>query len=304
MKKILIIGNTCVDVILRVPHLPVTAEDVEPESQTFSLGGSPFNAANIIRQSGVPLTFMTPTGTGLYGSFVREGLVRRGFPLTIPCSEENGCCYCFVEPGGERTFLSFHGVEYRFRREWMKNLDLSGYSMVYVSGFEVEEPTGDELVGWLADLKRDFPECRLFFAPGPRILSIRPSRLGRLLSLHPVLHINEDEARRFSGQDSLSAAAEKIRELTGNTVVITLGADGSCALAAGASDLLYAPAVPTEVADTIGAGDSHIGQLMASLYKNRSLSDALMDANRVSSAVVSVQGATLTDEAYRSVMPD
>ena len=303
MRKILVFGNTCADVIIRVPHLPSTAEDVEPTSQSLSLGGSPFNAANVVRQAGIPLTFMTPTGTGLYGEFVRRGLVERGFPLTIPCREENGCCYCLVEPNGERTFLSYHGVEYTFHREWMKDLNRAEYCMIYFSGFEVEEPTGAELVAWLANFRRQFPDCTFFFAPGPRILTIAPDRLKAVLALHPILHVNEDEARRFSGIDDLYAAAECIRARTGNTVVITLAEKGSYALPKESNTLLFAPAVPTRIADTIGAGDSHIGQLMTSLYRNRSLQDALMDANIVSSAVVSVPGASLPDDSYRALLP-
>ena len=38
MKQALIIGSTVADVTVRLPHLPVTGEDVIVESQSMSLG--------------------------------------------------------------------------------------------------------------------------------------------------------------------------------------------------------------------------------------------------------------------------
>ena len=39
MPKILLIGSTCVDVIIEIDHLPKTAEDIQPKRQTLALGG-------------------------------------------------------------------------------------------------------------------------------------------------------------------------------------------------------------------------------------------------------------------------
>ena len=58
------------------------------------------------------------------------------------------------------------------------------------------------------------------------------------------------------------------------------------------------PPVPTTQADTIGAGDSHIGSVIACLKKGDSLHDAIAKANRVSSAVVATPSAILPDEEF------
>ena len=58
------------------------------------------------------------------------------------------------------------------------------------------------------------------------------------------------------------------------------------------------PPVPTAQADTIGAGDSHIGSVIACLKKGDSLHDAIAKANRVSSAVVATSSAILPDEEF------
>ncbi|MBS6647106.1 MAG: hypothetical protein KH366_26380, partial [Clostridiaceae bacterium] len=51
-----------------------------------------------------------------------------------------------------------------------------------------------------------------------------------------------------------------------------------------------------EVVDTIGAGDSHIGTILACLTKDIPLREAIVYANQVASAVVSVKGASLPPE--------
>ena len=71
MKQALIIGSTVADVTVRLPHLPVTGEDVIVESQSMSLGGCAYNVSEILRQSGVPYTLFSPVGTGIYGNYVR-----------------------------------------------------------------------------------------------------------------------------------------------------------------------------------------------------------------------------------------
>ena len=45
MKQALIIGSTVADVTVRLPHLPVTGEDVIVESQSMSLGGCAYNVS-------------------------------------------------------------------------------------------------------------------------------------------------------------------------------------------------------------------------------------------------------------------
>lgn len=47
-KNVLVIGSTCVDVIIRVDHLPRTEENLHPESQRFAIGGCAYNVANIL----------------------------------------------------------------------------------------------------------------------------------------------------------------------------------------------------------------------------------------------------------------
>ena len=303
MKKLLVIGSTVVDVIIPIHHLPRTAEDVNVYEQRLAMGGCAYNAWSMLRHFGVPAILFSPVGTGVYGDFVRTGLAAQGASSPIPTPQrENGCCYCFVEKGGERTFVSVRGAEYAFRREWFDGLDLSDVDGAYLCGLEVEDPSG----GCIIDFLEDHRELRVYFAPGPRIRHLQRDRLERILDLHPVLHLNEEEAVSAAADltgvttSDAAEAAAALRRRTGGAVIVTLGERGC--LYDTAEGVGWVPGVRARVTDTIGAGDSHIGTVMARLQQGASMEQALRAANYVSAAVVSVQGARLEDEDFGAVL--
>lgn len=296
MDKLLFIGSTVADVVLRLPALPQPGDDLHVEHQQVSLGGCAFNAFRAAQVTGsVPCMLASPVGTGVWGEWVQAALAERGIVPAIPRPEEpNGCCYCLVTPDGERSFLCEHGAEYRFRREWLDALPQDA-SAVYLCGLEVEEATGDTLLDWL----EAHPPRKLLFAPGPRLCRIPPWKMARVLALTPLLHLSEVEAAQFTRADEPAEAAALLRRITGGDVVITLGDRGAYCLGAEGGQLI--PGFPARVVDTIGAGDSHAGALMAALAEGLSLPEAVRRANRVAAAVVSQAGAELNPYIWRKV---
>lgn len=294
MKQTLVIGSAVVDVIINIPHLPKTGEDVHITRQTRSLGGCAYNVSDILRHFGVPYSLCTAVGSGIYGDFVAKELEKRGVPIYVRRPEENGCCYCMVEAGGERTFIVDHGIEYTFDEQYLENIDTSSIDSVYVCGLEIEEENGWNIITYL----RKHPEYTIYFAPGSRIMEIQPDRMEAMLSLHPIVHLNEGESLVFTGKDSAEQAARAIHAKTENPVIITLGEKGAYCYD-GVDH--YADAVPAVVRDTIGAGDAHMGAVIAAGRLGYSIPDALRMANAVSSAVVSREGALLEKEDFEKI---
>ncbi|MGN0745647.1 MAG: PfkB family carbohydrate kinase, partial [Aristaeellaceae bacterium] len=296
VDKLLFIGSTVADVVLRLPALPQPGDDLHVEHQQVSLGGCAFNAFRAAQVTGsLPCVLASPVGTGVWGEWVHAALEERGIVPAIPRPEEpNGCCYCLVTPDGERSFLCEHGAEYRFRRAWLDMLPQDA-SAVYLCGLEVEEDTGDTLLDWLEAR----PPRRLLFAPGPRLCRIPPRKMARVLAMRPLLHLSEVEAAQFTRADEPAEAAALLNRITGGDVVITLGSRGAYCLSEAGGQLI--PGYPARVVDTIGAGDSHAGALMAALAEGLSLPEAVRRANRVAAAVVSQAGAELNPYIWRKV---
>lgn len=298
MKKILVIGSTCVDMIVNVDHLPTTKGDIHIKSQSASMGGCAYNVSDTMRNFGAPNILFSPVGSGIYGDFVRNGLRKRGIVSPIPTvAKDNGCCYCFVEESGERTFVSYHGAEYLIYEKWLDNVDMEEIHSVYICGLEIEEVTGGEIVHFL-EKHTDVP---VFFAPGPRIMKIDPALLERIYKLHPVIHLNNDEITEYCGTEDVQEAMEKLCAMSGNTVIVTLGDKGANWF--DGTEHHHAPALKVDnVVDTIGAGDSHIGAVMSCLHAGMTLEDAIKTANKVSAAVVGVAGALLTKEEFAAAL--
>lgn len=296
MKQTLVIGSAVVDIILHIDHLPKTGEDIHISRQTRSLGGCAYLVSDILRHFAVPYSLCTAVGGGIYGDFVAERLTERGVPIYVRRPEaKNGCCYCLVERGGERTFIVDHGVEYTFHESYLDHIDTAAIDSVYVCGLELEEATGENILAYL----EKHGEYTVYFAPGARIMRIQPERMERMLALSPVLHLNEGESLAFTGEETVEKAAESLYRRTQNAVIVTLGAGGAYCFDGQGH---FAPPVPTLVGDTIGAGDSHIGAVIAARRKGLSFAEGLMAANFISSAVVAQTGGLLEDREFAKAL--
>lgn len=294
-KSVLVIGSTCVDVIIRIDHLPRTEENLHPKGQQFRVGGCAYNVANIVGRGGADTVFVTPVGLqGVFGPYLLPTLQSQPWchPMVLE-DVENGCCYCLVEANGERTFISVHGTEYTFSPAWMIPYENKRFDYTYVCGFEIEEESGDALTAWLEQ------SCTgsLMYAPGPHGAGILRERTERLFRLRPILHLNEAEAMQMGGNGDLRQAMQNLYRQTQNTVIVTLGPDGAL-LMERPEETLHLPAVPVpQVADTIGAGDAHAGAVLLALSRNQPLPYAVAFANRVAAQVVMQAGATLDDDS-------
>jgi sugar/nucleoside kinase (ribokinase family) len=297
MKKILVIGSTVVDVLLKLPHLPRSGEDINITSSSLHIGGCAWNTARMLNLFGIPHILCSPVGTGIYGDFVRRRFAAEGIRPFVNVETENGCCYCLIEANGERTFVSHHGAEYLFSKEWIADMDFSDVDSVFICGIEVEDPDGEEIIDFVCEHN----DLTLYFAPGPRIMHIAPDRIKRILARHPVLHLNETEACAYTGVRHIEKAADILAKKTDGSVIITLGEQGCYYREAGAAQGYYAAPLPARVVDTVGAGDAHYGALIACLKKGQTLKKAAETANRAGSAVVSIAGAELDKERFNTL---
>ncbi len=290
MKKCLVIGSTVCDIIIYVDRLPTSQGDVHIKEQMMSLGGCAYNVVSVLHHLKIPYTFISPVGRGIYGEFVQHHLAAKGIETTVRLSGNNGCCYCFVEENGDRTFMSDHGFEYSFSAAWLDNLNLDDYAYVYICGLEVEEKDGQELIAALQDY-----EGQIMFAPGPRGHLIDQHRLAAVYALSPIVHLNAEEVMTLTDEDDVQKAVLKMNARTGRPVIVTQGASGVLVYD---GDFTQLAGYPQQVVDTIGAGDSHVGAVMAGQAAGRPLVAAAEFGNKVSSEIVGVSGVELPDEVY------
>jgi len=295
VKQTLVLGSTVVDVLLSVPTVPRRGDDVNITALEYRIGGCAYNVFKTLRLLKSPALLCSPVGSGIFGGIIKKHFEREGIKAFVSLEDENGCCYCLVEPDGERSFLSLHGAEYRFYRSWMKGIDYSQTGSVFICGLEIEESTGNEII----DFIYEHPKLELFFAPGPRIKLIPKKKMERIFNRldsknnGPLIHLNQTEAFRYTGKRTLDEAAKFFADKTGNRVVITLGEHGCYCLDKSWQEGRYVQGFPARVIDTVGAGDAHCGAIIACLKAGMGLEEACLEANRIGAAVVGIKGAVL-----------
>ena len=317
MKQTLFIGSSCVDVILNVPSLPEPGKDENIISQKFSVGGCAFNVSSIVRQFNLPYTLCSPVGSGIYGDFIKNRFSQLNIPVFAETPElENGCCYCIVEQNARRTFICQHGAEYRFNPEWFSKIDFSDVDIIYFCGLEVEDVDGEKIVDFLESKineranaekageagklnKNGESSITLVFAPGPRINSINKKLLDRIFALHPLLHLNDEEAISFTKADNVEKAAEILSAITDNSVIITEGKKGAFCFDKALNEKRLIPCENKVTAiDTTGAGDCHCGTIIAGLKQGYPLFECVRRANILASYIVTKPGSTIPNEDF------
>lgn len=293
--KTLVIGSTVCDVVIEVEHLPKVGEDENILQQSLHIGGCAFNVSCILKLFDCPHLLFSPVGQGIYGDFVRHHFIQQNIPLLLEPQRQNGCCYCVVDKSGERTFICEHGAEYFFKAEWFDKINPFDYQCVYVCGLEIEETTGNEIISFL----EKYPHLKVFFAPGPRLCKIEKEKMSRLLALHPVIHLNKKELLEFTQAKSVEKAIADLFELNQNTVIVTMGELGT--YYKDKKECCFIPTQPVKVVDTIGAGDGHIGTIIACLSRSMSLKKAVTTANLVAGKIVQTKGAVLSKKDFEEL---
>ena len=299
MEKTLVIGSCTVDIVIPTPRLPSTTDSINSGVHHYALGGCAYNVSQMQRLLSVPYLHGVTIGSGIYGDFVKKELEKKGIPIFRTSKEPHGACICLVEESGERSFIAYHGIEYKFDREWFKTIDLKQFSSVYLCGLELEEDTGEEIVLFLEE--NNFKN--IYFAPGPRLLTIKKSFVDRIFALKPIIHLNDQELVSYTKDSDLKRAMKTLQAMTGNDVIVTMGKDG--AMIAHGDETIYEESRESEVVDSIGAGDCHLGTYIAFRNMGKERREALKKDNLFASEVVRHEGPTLTrDDVERLLLSD
>lgn len=299
MEKTLVIGSCTVDIVIPTPRLPSTTDSINSGVHHYALGGCAYNVSQMQRLLSVPYLHCVTIGSGIYGDFVKKELEKKGIPVFRTSKEPHGACICLVEESGERSFIAYHGIEYKFDREWFNAVDLNQFSSVYLCGLELEEDTGEEIVLFLEE--NNFKN--IYFAPGPRLLTINKSFVDRIFALKPIIHLNDQELVSYTKDSDLKRAMKTLQAMTGNDVIVTMGKDG--AMIAHGDETIYEESRESEVVDSIGAGDCHLGTYIAFRNMGKERREALKKANLFASEVVRHEGPTLTrDDVERLLLSD
>ncbi|WP_439425367.1 PfkB family carbohydrate kinase [Oenococcus alcoholitolerans] len=292
-EKSLIVGAAFVDIIMDVPQIPKSGDDVTANLKSYNIGGCAFNVFGAIQHySGTGNTdLFVPVGSGQYSEMVRQAMREKNVPVIIQDnSKDNGWDLCLVEPDAERTFITVPGIEQDWSDNWFNKINLSDYKYIYVSGYEMEDQKSANLLLNHFD-KRD-SDATLLFDASPRISHIDKSILNRLLDHNLIVNANEDEIGYLSNADNIEGQVADIYQRTDAPVLVTLGAKGTYVY-----DNKGGRTIPSDhidsVINTIGAGDTHCGGVIAGLCEGKDIDEACKIGNDLSALVIQQEAGSL-----------
>ncbi|HCC0890034.1 TPA: sugar kinase [Salmonella enterica] len=288
-RPLTVIGAAVIDVIADAWTLPWRGCDIELKQQGVNVGGCALNIAVALKRLGIEACNALPLGQGVWAEMVRCRLAKEGLSSVIDrVAGDNGWCLALVEPDGERTFMSFSGVENQWNADWLAQLSTPRGSLVYLSGYQLASPCAEPLVRWLETAEDVTP----FIDFGPRIGSIAEDIMARIMACRPIVSLNRQEAiiaaERAGFASDTQAFGETWIQRFSAPLIVRHDKDGAWYFSAQSSG--FAPAFPATVVDTIGAGDSHAGGVLAGLASGWPLADAVLLGNAVAGWVVGHRG--------------
>lgn len=284
-RQLCVVGAAVVDIVAETPKLPERGGDIELVEKGIHVGGCALNIAIALNRLGIQSLNALPIGKGNWATLIETSMAEKGVKSELRNNQaDNGWCMALVEPDGERTFLSVSGVENQWDQRLLDSLPLQDNALIYISGYQLASVSGELLVTWLesqpqtTDVYVDF---------GPRIADIPSVLLERLLALKPIVSLNRQEAHVLGMKDAEDFTRSWYRHYQ-CPLILRIDSDG--ALFADAQSTGCVLPFKATVIDSIGAGDSHAGGVLAGLASGWELADAVLLGNAIASYVVSHRG--------------
>lgn len=287
-KKILVLGNSNVDFVFRIPRFHHPGETILAESLVTFFGGKGANQAITAKRLGGNVHFITKVGNDLYGKSYRHHLIKNGLDQKLILKDKKlptGMAVIELTPKGENRIIAFLGANASLSVNDLKRLERYWKGVdVFVTQLEIPFSTVEK------GLKMAKEKGALtLLNPSPPVPL--PSHV---LSSVDFIVPNEVEAQlltgiKWKGDREIRKMAEKFLEQGVKNVVITLGSKGL--FFKNRSEEVWMNAFRVNVIDTTAAGDAFLGALASGLSENKPIREVLRFANGAGALATTKLGA-------------
>lgn len=284
------LGDTAVDLVASVPERPQAGGDSEISVLERHPGGSAANFAVAMARLGISTGLISKVGSDEGGRFLRDGLKREGVDVSYLRQEDgaSGTVFVIVDKKGQRTMLSFRGVNVRLLPEEIPREYIADSRLLHVSGYSlVHAPQCDAALTAMKYAKET--NVRISFDPSPLVHLVGRKVLVEALGLVDVLLPSEAEAKYLSRKKNLRNAGRTILEKGTSIVAMKLGPKGC--LVMNEHDEFRVPAFKVKMIDTTGAGDAYNAGFLAGHLRGWDLERSAEFANAAAALKTTKGGA-------------
>lgn len=284
--SILVIGSLNMDISITTARIPNMGETVTGTAFSTRPGGKGGNQAIAVSRLGGNVDFLGVVGNDMYGEILRKNLQdnRVSFYGNVSANTATGAAVITVCDGDNCIILNSGANDLVTPELITENAWLFQKADYVVMQLEIPIET----VLTAAKLAKE-NDCKVIVNPAP----YKPLP-KELLNYIDILIPNEHEASLLTGipisnRASAESALTAIRNTGIDTVIITLGSQGSIYNIH--ENIFFCEARKIKCVDTTAAGDTYIGGLTTMLEKGHSFADAVAFATAAAAITVSGHGA-------------
>ncbi|HPP87196.1 MAG TPA: adenosine kinase [bacterium] len=318
MKKIIGVGNSLVDILIKIPDISFLNEfnlakgsmslvdyatvnkilnRVEKYITQKSAGGSAANTINGLAKLGVSTAFIGKTGKDKYGVFFRDDLKKNGVvEKMFDSPTETGRVAALITPDSERTFATYLGASIELTEKDLTPDLFKNYEICYIEGYLVQN---HKLVEAICEYAAD-NNCEICIdLASYNVVAENKSFLTGIIEKYvDIVFANEDEAREITGYSSPEKAVKHLAKSV-NIAVVKIGAKGSMIQSKETFEKIGT--IAAKAIDTTGAGDLYAAGFLYGYVNNYSLCKSAEIGAITGGKVVEVIGAKMSDDTWADI---
>jgi len=287
-KKIVVVGSSNTDMIIKVPHVPVPGETIIGGKFSIAAGGKGANQAVAAARAGGDVTFIARIGDDMFGQQAKDGFVKDNIDVDHVLSDKDapsGVALIFVGEDGQNSIAVASGANANLSPSDVQAAsDAISTSDILI--MQLETPL--ETVQKAASIASD-NGVKVILNPAPaQALS------DDILRHVSILTPNESESELLTGikvetEKDAAAAADALMAKGIETVIVTMGPKGAFVATADSKELVGGFSV--KAVDATAAGDVFNGTLAVAIAEGKSLKKAVSFANAAAALSVTKLGA-------------
>ena len=277
---ITVFGSLNVDYVFQVAQLPAPGETVLATNMEVLPGGKGGNQALAAAKAGAKVHMVGAVGKDGLGDIAMAGLMAAGVNTSAVTQslKPTGTAAINVDAAGENAITVSAGANLEATGESLDASQLNPQTTLLLQ-MEVSMSAMTDLIqqcrAAIANIVWNLAPMQSVELPVLQQVDYLIVNEGELAQLHADLHTSY-----FSGDNASTGAEQQAQDvvaLTGQSIVVTLGADGT--LAVHENSVLRVPALPISPIDTVGAGDAFTGAFTAALDAGETFLQAMRWGN-------------------------
>ncbi len=317
MKKydVYAIGNALVDMEIKVSEQFLTKQNIDKGLMSLidevrrdeligefsadqihrACGGSAANTVIAVSQFGGKAFYSCKVASDDNGHFYLADMKENGVdinldPQNLPVGK-TGTCLVMITEDAQRSMNTFLGITSEFSVNEVRADILSQSEYLYIEGYLVASPTGQEAAMLAAKTARENKVPIALTFSDPNMVNFFRSNFNDIINGGvDLIFGNEAEVMAFANTQDLKEAAEYLKRFA-KTFVITQGSNGAL-IFDGDTFIDIAP-YPVKAVDTNGAGDMFAGAFLYGITSGHSYASSGKLASLASSRVVGQYGPRL-----------